>query len=66
MLIGVILIPVVIIAGLIIALRKRIIRRRGYDKSIFKKKTRRRDRPKMKMRKMNISRSSRWSRRKRY
>ncbi len=66
MLIGVILIPVVIIAGLIIALRKRIIRRRGYNKSIFKKKTRRRDRPKMKMRKMNISRSSRWSRRKRY
>ncbi len=54
MAIGIFLIPVVIIIGLIVFFRTRKKQRRGYEKSIFAKKTRRKDRPKMKIRKMSM------------
>jgi len=52
MLAGILLIPVVIIVGIVLYVRSRRKRRRGYDKSIFKSKTKRYERPKMRIRKM--------------
>jgi 5'-nucleotidase / UDP-sugar diphosphatase len=52
MLAGILLIPVTIIVGIVLYIRSRRKRRRGYDKSIFKSKTKRYERPKMRIRKM--------------
>lgn len=52
MLAGILLIPIVIIVGIILFVRSRRKKRRGYDKSIFKTKTKRNEMPKMRMRKM--------------
>jgi len=52
MLAGILLIPIVIIVGIVLYIRSRRKRRRGYDKSIFRSKTKRYDRPKMRIRKM--------------
>jgi 2',3'-cyclic-nucleotide 2'-phosphodiesterase (5'-nucleotidase family) len=52
MLAGIILIIITIIVGIVLWIRSRRKRRRGFDKSIFRAKTKRIDRPKMKIRKM--------------
>jgi len=56
MLAGILLIPIVIIVGIILYIRGRRKKRRGYDKSIFKSKTKRYEKPKMRIRKMKKSR----------
>lgn len=55
MLAGILLIPVAIIVGIVLYIRSRRKRRRGYDKSIFRSKTKRYERPKMRIRKMKKS-----------
>jgi 2',3'-cyclic-nucleotide 2'-phosphodiesterase (5'-nucleotidase family) len=55
MLAGIILIPIAIIVGIVLYVRSRRKKRRGYDKSIFKSKTKRYERPKMSIRKMKKS-----------
>jgi 5'-nucleotidase / UDP-sugar diphosphatase len=52
MLAAILLIPIVIIAGIVIYVRSRRKKRRGYDKSIFKSKAKRYEKPKMRIRKM--------------
>jgi 5'-nucleotidase / UDP-sugar diphosphatase len=52
MLAAILLIPIVIIAGIVLYIRSRRKKRRGYDKSIFKSKAKRYEKPKMKIRKM--------------
>jgi 5'-nucleotidase / UDP-sugar diphosphatase len=52
MLAGILLIPIVIIIGIVLYIRSRRKKRRGYDKSIFKSKTKRNEKPKMRIRKM--------------
>lgn len=52
MLAGILLIPIAIIVGIVLYVRSRRKRRRGYDKSIFKSKAKRYERPKMRIRKM--------------
>ncbi len=49
---GLLLIPIVIIVGIVMFIRSRRRKRRGYGKSIFKSKTKRYQRPKMRIRKM--------------
>jgi 5'-nucleotidase/UDP-sugar diphosphatase len=52
MLAGILLIPIVIIVGIVLFVRSRRKKRRGYDKSIFKSKAKRYEKPKMRIRKM--------------
>ncbi len=52
MLAGILLIPIVIIIGIVLYIRSRRKKRRGYDKSIFKSKNKRSEKPKMRIRKM--------------
>jgi len=52
MLAGILLIPIAIIVGIILYIRSRRKKRRGYDKSIFKSKAKRYEKPKMRIRKM--------------
>jgi 2',3'-cyclic-nucleotide 2'-phosphodiesterase (5'-nucleotidase family) len=49
---GIILIPIVIIVGIILFIRSRVRRRRGYEKSIFSARAKGYDKPKMKIRRM--------------
>jgi 5'-nucleotidase / UDP-sugar diphosphatase len=55
MLAGILLIPIAIIAGIVFYIRSRRKKRRGYDKSIFRSKTKRYEKPKMRIRKMKKS-----------
>jgi hypothetical protein len=55
MLAGILLIPFVIIVGIVLYVRSRRKKHRGYDKSIFKSKTKRSAKPKMRIRKMKKS-----------
>jgi 2',3'-cyclic-nucleotide 2'-phosphodiesterase (5'-nucleotidase family) len=55
MLAGILLIPIVIIVGIVLYVRSRRKKRRGYDKSIFKAKAKRNEKPKMRIRKMKKS-----------
>lgn len=49
---GIALIPIVIIVGIVLFIRSRIKRSRGYEKSIFRSKSRRNDKPRMRIRRM--------------
>jgi 5'-nucleotidase / UDP-sugar diphosphatase len=55
MLAGILLIPIVIIVGIVLYIRSRRKKHRGYEKSIFKSKAKRYEKPKMRMRKMKKS-----------
>jgi len=55
MLAGILLIPIAIIVGIVFYIRSRRKKRRGYDKSIFRSKTKRYEKPKMRIRKMKKS-----------
>jgi 5'-nucleotidase / UDP-sugar diphosphatase len=55
MLVGILLIPIAIIVGIVLYIHSRRKKHRGYDKSIFRSKTKRYGKPKMRIRKMKKS-----------